>query len=81
MIAESWRGLVAAGKDLSQFVQEILRYFRNLLVCKTANTTDLLHLPEEETNPGRRVARDVRGLQETLPGAGASGDHRLSHRV
>ena len=41
--------VVAAGKDLSQFVQEILRYFRNLLVCKTANTTDLLHLPEEET--------------------------------
>lgn len=40
--------VVANGKDLSQFVQEILRYFRNLLVCKTANSTDLLHLPEEE---------------------------------
>ncbi len=40
--------VVANGKDLSQFVQEILRYYRNLLVCKTANGTDLLHLPEEE---------------------------------
>jgi len=49
--------VVAAGKDLSQFVQEILRYFRNLLVCKTAQTTDLLHLPEEET----------RAIQERSP--------------
>lgn len=40
--------VVASGKDLSQFVQEILRYFRNLLVCKTAGGEGLLHLPEEE---------------------------------
>lgn len=40
--------VVAAGKDLSQFVQDILRYFRNLLVYKSAAATDLLHLPEEE---------------------------------
>ena len=40
--------VTAAGKDLSQFVQELLRYFRNLLVCKTANVKELLHLPEEE---------------------------------
>jgi len=39
--------VVASGKDLGQFVQEILRYFRNLLVCKTA-PTELLGLPEEE---------------------------------
>ncbi|MBI1321070.1 MAG: DNA polymerase III subunit gamma/tau [Candidatus Hydrogenedens sp.] len=40
--------VVAAGKDLSQFVQEILRYYRNLLVCKTAGDTELLHLPDDE---------------------------------
>ncbi|MFM1921366.1 MAG: polymerase subunit tau [Candidatus Hydrogenedentota bacterium] len=40
--------IVADGKDLGQFVQDILRYFRNLLVCKTANSTELLHLPEDE---------------------------------
>ena len=40
--------VTSAGKDLTQFVQELLRYFRNLLVCKTANVKELLHLPEEE---------------------------------
>jgi DNA polymerase III subunit gamma/tau len=41
--------VVAAGKDLSQFLQDILRYFRNLLVCKTADARSLLALPEDET--------------------------------
>ena len=40
--------VVVSGKDLSQFVQEILRYFRNLLVCKASASRDLLALPEEE---------------------------------
>ena len=42
--------VVVKGKDLSQFVQEILRYFRNLLVlvCKTANAKELLALPDDE---------------------------------
>jgi DNA polymerase III subunit gamma/tau len=40
--------VVSGGKDLSQFVQEILRYFRNLLVCRTADGRALLRLPEEE---------------------------------
>ena len=40
--------IVVSGKDLSQFVQDILRYFRNLLVCKTADPTDLIALPDEE---------------------------------
>ncbi|MBI2421430.1 MAG: DNA polymerase III subunit gamma/tau [Candidatus Hydrogenedentes bacterium] len=40
--------VVSAGKDLTQFVQELLRYFRNLLVCKAAHDASLLHLPEEE---------------------------------
>ncbi len=49
--------VVAAGKDLSQFVQEILRYFRNLLVFKTAQGTDLLHLPPEELEEVKRHAK------------------------
>jgi len=41
--------VVAAGKDLSQFVEDILRYFRNLLVCQTAGANEtLLRLPEAE---------------------------------
>ncbi len=40
--------VVVAGKDLSQFVQDILHYLRNLLVCKTANPKGLLALPDED---------------------------------
>jgi len=40
--------IVASGKDLSQFVQDIIQYFRNLLVCKTADAKELLALPEHE---------------------------------
>ena len=39
---------MASGKDLSQFAQEILRYFRNLLVIKSGAPEDLLALPEDE---------------------------------
>lgn len=49
--------VVAAGKDLSQFIQEILRYFRNLLVAKTANAADMLHLPPEELEDLQRRAQ------------------------
>ena len=40
--------IAISGKDLSQFVQDMLRYFRNLLVCKTADPEGLLVLPEDE---------------------------------
>lgn len=41
--------VTAAGKDLSQFVEDLLRYFRNLLVCRTAGADEnLLRLPEAE---------------------------------
>lgn len=53
--------VTAGGKDLSQFVQDLLRYFRNLLVCKTANVRALLHLPEEEL-----AALQVRADRVTL---------------
>ena len=40
--------VAAAGKDLAQFVQDILQYFRNLLVCKTGAGNKLLALPDDE---------------------------------
>ncbi|NIA14701.1 MAG: DNA polymerase III subunit gamma/tau, partial [Nitrospiraceae bacterium] len=40
--------IVSSGKDLTQFVQDILRYFRNLLVCKAGDPGTLLALPAEE---------------------------------
>ncbi len=40
--------MTSAGKDLSQFLQDILEYFRNLLVCKTAGAERLLALPPDE---------------------------------
>lgn len=40
--------VAVSGKDLSQFVADILRYFRNLLVCKTAEPKGLLALPDAE---------------------------------
>lgn len=42
--------IVAGGKDLSQFLQELLLQFRNLLVCKSGQAAQLLTLPEEELN-------------------------------
>ena len=50
--------VITAGKDLSQFVEELLRYFRNLLVCKSSKDTEILRLPEDETAElARRAAR------------------------
>lgn len=41
--------VVVEGKDLSVFVQDILRYFRNLLVCKTVeNPKAMLALPDDD---------------------------------
>jgi DNA polymerase-3 subunit gamma/tau len=45
---EAVEAVVAAGKDLSQFVQELLQYFRNLVVVKTGANESLLNVPEEE---------------------------------
>jgi DNA polymerase-3 subunit gamma/tau len=42
--------VVVSGKDLGPFVQDVLRYFRNLLVCKSGGPRELLALPDEEVN-------------------------------
>lgn len=50
--------ITVEGKDLSQFVQDVLRYLRNLLVCKTADADGLIDLPAEELEAMRaRAAR------------------------
>ena len=49
--------VVSGGKDLAQFVQDILRYFRNLLVCKTGDGKSLLALPDEEIAQMQERAR------------------------
>lgn len=48
--------VVVAGKDLSQFVQDILQYFRNLLVCKTSDPAGLLALPDEDIAAMKEIA-------------------------
>ncbi|HNR36533.1 MAG TPA: DNA polymerase III subunit gamma/tau, partial [Candidatus Hydrogenedentes bacterium] len=53
--------VVFAGKDLTQFVQDILRYFRNLLVCKAGAAKKLLALPDSEV-----AAMQTRAEQFTL---------------
>ncbi len=49
--------VVSGGKDLAQFVQDILRYFRNLLVCKTGDGKSLLALPDDEIAQMQERAR------------------------
>lgn len=49
--------VAATGKDLSQFVEDLLRYFRNLLVYRTAGAREsLLRLPEAELEAVRQRA-------------------------
>ncbi len=48
--------VVGSGKDLAEFTQEILRYFRNLLVIKSGAPKDLLALPETEVEEMARSA-------------------------
>jgi len=40
--------ITVSGKDLSQFAEDLLRYFRNLLVCKSGGANELLSLPDNE---------------------------------
>ena len=50
--------VISAGKDLSQFVEDILRYYRNLLVCLTVGASEqLLRLPETEMAEMKKRAK------------------------
>lgn len=55
--------VVVTGKDLSEFVQEIVRYYRNLLVCKSGAPEALLELPEPELAEMRAKASEFTLMQ------------------
>lgn len=78
--------IVASGKDLGQFVQEILRYFRNLLVCKTGGPKELLAVPEDQVavlqeNAGHFTLTDLIRLVEQLAELGESFESQLAQRT
>jgi DNA polymerase III subunit gamma/tau len=78
--------VVAGGKDLSQFVQEILRYYRNLLVYRTTRGGELLHLPEQELQEiaGRAekfTLTQLIRLVEQLAGLTSGFDSQLAQRI
>lgn len=78
--------VIAGGKDLSQFVQEILRYFRNLLVLKTAKSSNILHLPEEELNALRERAQhytltNLISMVEQFATLSSGFDSQLAQRI
>ncbi len=78
--------VVSSGKDLSQFVQEILRYYRNLLVIKTAQGSGLLHLPEEEMNEAlqrsqRYTLTNLIRLVEQFAALTSGFDSQLAQRI
>jgi DNA polymerase-3 subunit gamma/tau len=78
--------VAAAGKDLGQFVEEVLRYFRNLLVCKTEHTEKLLALPEEDIaalkeRAQRRTYTSLIRIIEQFAALQSSFDSQLSQRI
>lgn len=48
--------VVASGKDLTEFLTSVLRYFRSLLVLKTASNPALAQIPEDEIAAARENA-------------------------
>ncbi len=78
--------IAVTGKDLSQFVQDLLRYFRNLLVCKTADPEGLLVLPEEEiaalqTQAKRFTLTNLIRLVEQFAELSKGFDSQLAQRI
>jgi DNA polymerase-3 subunit gamma/tau len=78
--------VVASGKDLSQFVQDILRYYRNLLICKTADARALLGLPDEDVDEMERRAgqyslTDVIRLVEQFAELARDFDSQIAQRI
>jgi DNA polymerase-3 subunit gamma/tau len=78
--------VVVSGKDLSQFVGDILQYFRNLLVCKTADASNLLAMPAEEIDALRAIAdrftlTELIKLVEQVAELSKSFDSQLAQRI
>jgi len=78
--------VVVHGKDLSQFAQEILRYFRNLLVLRSGGPADLLALPENEVaemraRAGKFTLMQLVRLVEQFAELATSFDSQLAQRT
>jgi DNA polymerase-3 subunit gamma/tau len=78
--------IVVSGKDLSQFVQDILQYFRNLLVCKTADPKGLLALPEGDIialqeRAGKFTLTELIRLVEQFAELSKDFDSQLAQRI
>ncbi len=78
--------VVVHGKDLSQFMQEILRYFRNLLVLRSGGPTDLLALPENEVaemraRAGKFTLMQLVRLVEQFAELATSFDSQIAQRT
>ena len=78
--------IVVEGKDLSQFVQDVLSYFRNLLVCKTADPKELIALPEEDIAAMQQHASgftltQLIGLVEQFAELSKDYDSQLAQRI
>ena len=78
--------MVAAGKDLSQFLQDILQYYRNLLVCKTADPQQLLFLPDDEIalmqeRAGQYTLTQIIRIIEQFADLARDFDSRLAQRI
>jgi len=78
--------VVAAGKDLGYFVEELVRYFRNLLVSATTSDTTLLPVPEEDvpelrSRAGRFGPVRLMRIVEQLAGLAGNYDTMLAQRT
>jgi DNA polymerase-3 subunit gamma/tau len=78
--------VVVIGKDLSRFVQDLLQYFRNLLVCKTADAKRLIALPEEDLAQMQQRAdrfslTDLIRLVEQFADLSKDFDSQLAQRI
>jgi len=78
--------IVVQGKDLSQFAQEILRYFRNLLVLRSGGPEELLALPDDEVaamreRAGRFTLMQLVRLVEQFAELATGFDSQLAQRT
>ncbi len=78
--------IAVQGKDLSQFAQEILRYFRNLLVLRSGGPAELLALPDDEVatmreRAGRFTLMQLVRLVEQFADLATGFDSQLAQRT
>ncbi|MCX8063644.1 MAG: DNA polymerase III subunit gamma/tau [Candidatus Hydrogenedentes bacterium] len=55
--------LAVSGKDLFQFVDEVIRFFRNILVYKSTKRSDVLYLPQEDVERIKAVSEGFTTVQ------------------